>query len=164
MSLENVPREEIVTWLHKWHAGADSLTTNAHHMFFTKDATLTYANNPTITGLDNIIGFFDAVLPLLQSMSHQTRSFTISNNTLFLRDFITYVVKGDPEKKDISIPALGVFEMVEGAVERMGKVDLSEGKEGKGNWEDAAVVKGLEIYLDASEVFGRIQGVKEGRL
>ncbi|CZR59021.1 uncharacterized protein PAC_08913 [Phialocephala subalpina] len=160
MSLENVSREEIVAWLHKWHAGADTLTTDAHHMFFTKDATLTYANNHPVVGLNNIIEFFNAVFPLLSSMSHQTRSLAVSKNTLFLRDYIIYIVKGDPEKKEIKVPALGVFEMVENAGERIGRVDLS----GKGEGGEAAVVKGLEIYLDASEVFGRIQGVKEGRL
>lgn len=71
-------------------------------------------------------------------------------------------MKGDPEKKEIKIPALGLFEMVEGAGERMKLI--GKGSVGDGEGEEVAVVKGLEIYLDASEVFGRIQGVKEGRL
>ncbi|KUJ20092.1 uncharacterized protein LY89DRAFT_470617 [Mollisia scopiformis] len=164
MSLQSKSQNEIAAWLKKWHEGADSLTSDYHHMFFTKDAKLTYANNETLVGRDKIIEFFSQVFPLLQSMHHSTRSFTIpaDKNQIFLRDTISYVVKGDPEAKEITIPALGAFFLVDDAGDRIGKVDLKESDKEK--TEEGAVIERLEVYLDASEVFARIVGVRDGTL
>ncbi|KAE8450140.1 hypothetical protein EG329_006921 [Mollisiaceae sp. DMI_Dod_QoI] len=97
-------------------------------------------------------------------MHHEPRSFSIppSTNQLILRDFITYVVKGDPEAKEIKIPALAAFYFVDDAGARMKKVDFEV--KGREKGEEGAAIESVEIYLDASEVFARIQGVKNGTL
>ena len=65
------------------------------------------------------------------------------NSRIYLRCFITYVVKDDPENKKIRIPASGCFHLVPEA--RKGEV----------------VIRKFDVYLDASEVFARIEDVKK---
>jgi hypothetical protein len=38
----------------QFHAASDSLTTTSLHKYYAKESTLVFANNPSITGLENI--------------------------------------------------------------------------------------------------------------
>jgi hypothetical protein len=92
---------------------------------------------------------FPSILPIPACFPHHPKCWSseridVINNRIYLRCFITYVVKNDPENKKIRIPVVGVFLLV------------PESRNGE------AVIESFEAYLDASGVFARVGEVRDG--
>ncbi|KAM3073398.1 hypothetical protein ACMFMG_004702 [Clarireedia jacksonii] len=131
--------EAMLTWLNQLHKSSDSLTTNDLSKFYSKDAVLRYGNDEEVKGVENITKFFHAVFPLLKLMKHELVEMDCVGNKIYESCFITYIVANDPEEKKIKIPAFGKIFLVEEGDEEAGKIER------------------FEVFLDASEVFRRIQ-------
>ncbi|ESZ94539.1 hypothetical protein SBOR_5082 [Sclerotinia borealis F-4128] len=117
---------------------ADSLNTVDLGKFYAKNAVLRYGNREEVKGVEDIVQFFHKIFPLLKSMKHETVEIDRTGNKIYQSCFITYVVKNDPEEKQIKIPAFGKIFLVEEGEE--------EGKLAR-----------FEVFLDPSEVFERIE-------
>lgn len=132
-------REAIESWLLDFHKSTATL--DAKHSvenFFTPDIELQYANNPIITGRESAQAFFDTAFKAMDSMTHDIVYFDfVAPDKLYQAVTIRYVVKGDTAEKDmISIPAMMTSWL----------------REDKGR----LMMKRSEIYLDASQLFGRM--------
>lgn len=101
---------EAIEWLQEFHKHMDALDSNlAIPKFYTDDCILTFASSPAITGKSNIIDFFDSQFPYLESMKHTIKHVDVLQDRIYQEADILYVVKGDPERKEIFIPGMAVF-------------------------------------------------------
>ncbi|TGO40000.1 hypothetical protein BHYA_0044g00420 [Botrytis hyacinthi] len=126
----------------EFHATADSLTTNGLEKFYGKNAILRFGNEKEVKGVDGIRKFFEGVFPLLKSMKHELVDVDRIGNKIYQSVFITYVVKNDPEEREIKIPVLGKMFLLEDGEE--------EGKMSR-----------FEVFGNPSEVFARIEDVRK---
>lgn len=134
-----VTREALKEWLLDWHASTETLDAKlCVDKFFTSDIELRYANNPPVKGKDTAIQFFDSAFKALEMMHHDIEYFDfVAPDHLYQAATIKYVVKGDDLERDmITITGL----MSSWLVEEDGKLK----------------VKRNDIFLDASQVFGRM--------
>lgn len=101
---------EAIAWLEDFHRHGDALDSNlAVPKFYTDDCVMTFAANPSIKGISDIIGFFDSQLPHLESMKHTIKHVDVLPDRIYQEADIRYVVKGDPERKEILIRGMAVF-------------------------------------------------------
>jgi len=132
-------REALESWLLDFHKATATLDAQyCADKFFASDVEIQYANNPVVTGKDNAQAFFDMAFKALDMMTHEIVYFDfIAPNKLYQAATIKYVVKGDNQAEDmITIPAMMTAWL--------------------GEEEGRLVVKRNEIYLDASQLFGRM--------
>lgn len=139
--------EELTTqvalrkWLLEFHATSKTLDAQAFSMFFTKDAELHFANNPTAHGREAIQQSFAFAFEKLESMTHEIVYFDSvpgsSGQRIYQAADIRYVVKGDdPEKDEIRVPGMmsGLFTIEDGKLK----------------------LENCEVYLDMSKVLARM--------
>ncbi|KUL87150.1 hypothetical protein ZTR_05577 [Talaromyces verruculosus] len=101
---------EAIAWLTDFHRHMDALDSSlAIPKFYTDDCVLTFAANPAVTGKADIINFFDSQFPHLESMKHTIKHVDVFPDRIYQEADIRYVVKGDPERKEISITGMAVF-------------------------------------------------------
>lgn len=137
---EFTSREALQKWLLNFHATSKSLDAQAFSMLFTTNAEVQYANNPVTKGREAIQQGFDTAFKHLDLMTHDIVYFDFVSGPepkLYQAADIRYVVKGDDLEKDvIRIPGL-----------LSGWLDTEDGM---------LKLKRCEIYLDASQLFGRM--------
>jgi ketosteroid isomerase-like protein len=134
---------EAIAWLKDYHRHTDALDSNlAVPKFYTDDCVMTFAANPAITGKSSIIDFFDSQFPFLESMKHTIKHVDVLPDRIYQEADIRYVVKGDPERKEILLPGMAVFGRKPGD-EKMSF---------------------FTVYLDPTELKERIMAVAAGSL
>ncbi|KAI5828199.1 hypothetical protein K523DRAFT_245100 [Schizophyllum commune Tattone D] len=97
--------------------------------FWTPDCVLQFSNAPEVTGRGAIMEFFSSQFPHLESMKHSIVGLGERDHLIYLRSSITYRAKGDPEHKDIIIPAFAVFFFpdeltVDGGFDKMSRFEV----------------------------------------
>ena len=101
---------EAMTWLEDYHRHTDALNADlAVPKFYTDDCVMTFAGNPSITGKSRIIDFFNSQFPHLESMKHTIKHVDVLPDRIYQEAEIRYVVKGDPERREILLPGMAVF-------------------------------------------------------
>jgi hypothetical protein len=84
----------------------------------------------------------------------------VIGDKIYITCHINYIVKGDPEQREVSIPAAGVFRLMSGSEQE--RVFNGEGKEERDGlvkrgeervW--GAVLEGFNVYLDIGPVLKR---------
>ncbi|OKL63761.1 hypothetical protein UA08_00034 [Talaromyces atroroseus] len=100
---------EAITWLTDFHKHMDSLNAEvAVPKFFAEDCVLSFAENPPITGVANIKDFLSAQYQYLESMHHTIKRVDVVSDRIYQEADIRYVVKGDPERKEILIKGIAL--------------------------------------------------------
>ncbi|KAL1734857.1 hypothetical protein EV714DRAFT_201694 [Schizophyllum commune] len=123
-------QHKATAWMRRFHVASDSLVAAPWvDTFWTPDCVLQFSNVPEVTGRDVIIEFFSSQFPHLESMKHSIVGLDVVSNKIYLRSSITYRAKGDPEHKDITIPAFAVFFFpaeltVDGGFDRMSRFEV----------------------------------------
>ncbi|EEA20854.1 hypothetical protein TMatcc_000851 [Talaromyces marneffei ATCC 18224] len=132
---------EAIAWLEDFHKHMDAMDPNlAIPKFYTDDCVLRFAKNPAISGKSSIIDFFNSQFPHLESMKHTIKHVDVLPDRIYQEADIRYVVKGDPERKEIPVTGLAVFGR------KLGDEKMSF----------------FTVYLDPTELKERIMAVAEG--
>ncbi|OLN87218.1 hypothetical protein CCHL11_03542 [Colletotrichum chlorophyti] len=130
--------DEVLAWLqHSWEIH-DSLDVTKFDDVYSKGAQLKFANHPVAEGIDAIRQVFAPNFPSLSYMKHTTRQADkVGDNHIWLSAEITYRAKGDPENREINIPAAGHVTLV------------TEG-------EEAGKIAQMEVFLDHAPILERL--------
>lgn len=131
-------KAEALVWVKSFLAATDSLTTTDFHKFFAQNTSLKFANRDEIYGLEDIKTFFRPQFQGLESMKHEPIDIDLTPTKIHHTCDITYVVKGDPELKKITIPAFSTF-FLRAASEK-------DGEEGK------ALLERFQVWLDPAPI------------
>jgi ketosteroid isomerase-like protein len=132
---------EAVAWLENFHRDGDAMDSNlAVPKFYTDDCVFRFAANPAIAGKSAIIDFFNSQFPHLESMKHTIKRVDVLPDRIYQEADIRYVVKGDPERKEILLTGMAVFGRKPGD-EKMSF---------------------FTVYLDPTELKERIMAVVQG--
>ncbi|KAL8786739.1 MAG: hypothetical protein Q9195_008073 [Heterodermia aff. obscurata] len=126
--------------LAQFHVLADALDPRPWMSLFAPDAILNYANNPTLTGHEEIIAAMEQSMSGLRSMKHEIGHIDVTPERIYQEAKITYVIKGDPTEEKLVVKGFAVVH--------------------KGVGEER--LRRLDIYGDFSEVFGRMAEVGKG--
>ncbi|CRG88147.1 Cystinosin homolog [Talaromyces islandicus] len=109
---------------------------------FTEDSTLRFGDNPPCTGHAELLNFFNSQFPLLESMKHIIKHVDVLPDRIYQEAEIHYVIKNDPEKKDIVVRGMAVF----------------------GKKPDEDRLRFFDVYLDSSQIKERIEAVTSGKV
>jgi hypothetical protein len=100
---------EAIAWLTDFHKHMDSLDAQvAVPKFFAEDCVLSFGDNPPITGVSNIKDFLNGQYAYLESMRHTIKRVDVVSDRIYQEADIRYVVKGDPEQKEILIKGIAL--------------------------------------------------------
>ncbi|EED20387.1 hypothetical protein TSTA_036130 [Talaromyces stipitatus ATCC 10500] len=125
---------EAIAWLEDFHKHTDSMDPNlAIPKFYADDCVFTFAANPSVTGQSNIIEFFSTQFPYLEN---------VLPDRIYQEAEIRYVVKGDPERKDIVVNGMAVI----------------------GKRPEDEKMTFFTVYLDPTELKERINAVAKGSI
>lgn len=125
-------------WLLDFHTTGDSLNAKMWvTRFYTEDCELYFSGQPVVKGHDAIIALFEQQFALLESMQHEIHHFDVLPDRIYQEASISYIVKGDPEKRTVKLLGLAVF--------------------GKALGEDK--MRFFRVYLDPTPLRERIQAV-----
>ena len=102
--------DAATAWAGDLYEGVDRRDAARFAAAFTDDGWLRFGNNEPLAGRVNIetaiAGFFTA----MQSLRHRSERTTLAGNLLFLEATVTYLRH---DGKEVSVPAMTVFEMAE---------------------------------------------------
>ncbi|KAL1695120.1 hypothetical protein GGG16DRAFT_45869 [Schizophyllum commune] len=102
-------QQKATEWMRKFHSTSDSMVAEPWvDTFWTSDGVLQFSNVPEVAGRDAIVEFFNSQFPHLERMKHSIVSLDVISNKIYLRATISYRAKGDPERKDVTIPGFAV--------------------------------------------------------
>ena len=97
-------------WLTDFHAIGDSLDAKASvAKFYTEDCVMQFPGRPQLKGHTEILTFFEQQFLFLESMKHTITHFDVFPDRIYQEATISYVVKGDPEKKPVEILGIAIF-------------------------------------------------------
>ncbi|OLN87326.1 hypothetical protein CCHL11_03583 [Colletotrichum chlorophyti] len=136
--------DEVLAWLQHSHDIHDSLDITRLEDVYSKSAQLKFTNYPVAEGIDAIKQAFIPSFASLSCMKHITRlADKVGDNRIWLVADITYRVNGDPENRDINIPAAGLVTIV------------TEG-------EETGKIARFEVFLDNTPIRERIETAAKG--
>jgi len=131
-------RKAAHQYLLNFFEAEDSLDAEKLTSFLTPEGVLRFANNPPVTGQEEITKHFKFTFEnVFQSMKHTIVYFDVLPDKIYVSHELTCVVKGDSEQKPSKIPIVNVF------------------------WKKENEDKGtrLEVYMDPTPVFERLKEV-----
>ena len=97
-------------WLTDFHAIGDSLDPKASvAKFYTEDCVMQFPGLPQLKGHTEILNFFERQFLLLESMKHTITHFDVLPDRIYQEATISYVVKGDSEKKPVEVQGIAMF-------------------------------------------------------
>lgn len=131
-------KSEALVWVKSFLAATDSLTTTNFHKFFAPNSSLKFANRDEIYGLQAIKPFFEPQFLGLESMKHEPIDIDLTPTKIHHSCNITYVLKGDPEHKKITISGFSTFFLRAASEEA--------GEEGK------VVLERFQVWLDPAPI------------
>ncbi|KAI1079701.1 hypothetical protein F5B20DRAFT_581160 [Whalleya microplaca] len=112
MAFVPTTKAEVREWLTRFHAVNDSLDATRLPDIYAKEAKVQFGNQPVIIGRDALHNHFESHWANLETMHHEIRDFDMVDNKIYQPCHITWVVKNDPEKEKIIIPAIAVLHLV----------------------------------------------------
>ncbi|QKX62912.1 uncharacterized protein TRUGW13939_10080 [Talaromyces rugulosus] len=134
---------QAIAWLTNFHKVMDAMDASiAIPALFTEDSTLRFGDNPPCTGHAELLNFFNSQFPLLESMKHIIKHVDVLPDRIYQEAEIHYVIKNDPEKKDIVVKGMAVF----------------------GKKPDEDRLSFFDVYLDSSQIKERVEAVLSGKV
>lgn len=138
-----MPQQELnasaYSWVQKFHAAGDRLRPDESvSEFYSADCVMEFPGQPARIGQGDIRGFFEAQFAHLESMKHTIKTVDALPDKIYQEATISYVVKGDPEKKTIDIQGIAIF----------------------GKKADEDVMSYFRVYLDPAPLLERIKQVQ----
>lgn len=135
---------QAIAWLTNFHKRLDAckdaeITIPA---LFTEDSTLRFGDNPPCTGHAELVNFFNSQFPLLESMKHLIKHVDVLPDRIYQEAEIHYVIKNDPEKKEIVVRGMAVF----------------------GKRPDEDRLRFFDVFLDSTQIKERIEAVMSGNV
>ncbi|KAI1417430.1 hypothetical protein F5Y13DRAFT_152809 [Hypoxylon sp. FL1857] len=118
MAFVPTTRSEVRAWLERFHAANDSLDTSRLADIYAKGTKVQFGNMPIINGLDELQNFFAGTWAKLEMMHHEIEDFDMVDNRIYQPCHITWQVKNDPEKEEITVPAFAVVHLVTSGEEK----------------------------------------------
>lgn len=135
MQVSDQQRSEAHAWLLRFHEANDALDAAAVGRFHAEGSVVRFGNADPIIGRSKIEEHFGNVFPLLEVMKHRVVRFDVLHDRIYQEASITYVIRGDEEKKEITISGLAVI----------------------GKRPNEEVMSFFDVYLDWSPVQERLQ-------
>ncbi|CAF0729398.1 unnamed protein product [Adineta steineri] len=134
--LTNEQIEASKTWVYDFYKAFDSLDLDRWLPEFHKaDITLNLGNLPTMKGLEAMHEHFERQNPQLLSMRHTMKNIDVFADHIYAQNEATFIVKNDPEHKEIKIQAICLFWK-----------NINEKK-----------ASAIDVYFDPSALIERIQ-------
>ncbi|KAJ5295560.1 hypothetical protein PENANT_c001G09996 [Penicillium antarcticum] len=97
-------------WLQSFHRMGDSLSPELWvETFYAPDCTMQFLGQPPVHGHAAIIAHFRNQFARLESMRHTVRHVDVTQERIYQEATVTYIVKGDPEQRQIEAQGLAVF-------------------------------------------------------
>lgn len=134
---------QAIAWLTNFHKLMDARDASiAIPALFTEDSTLRFGDNPPCTGHAELLNFFNSQFPLLESMKHFIKHVDVLPDRIYQEAEIHYVIKDDPEKKEIVVRGMAVF----------------------GKKPDEDRLRFFDVFLDSSQIKERIEAAMSGKV
>ncbi|KAH8693893.1 hypothetical protein BGW36DRAFT_463524 [Talaromyces proteolyticus] len=109
MSSEDI-HSQAISWLKNFHKHMDALDASiAIPKLFAEDCTVSFAGQPPLTGQAEILDFFNTQFPTLELMQHTIKHVDVLPDRIYQEANIRYIIKNDPEKKEIDIKGIAIF-------------------------------------------------------
>ncbi|KAI4866640.1 hypothetical protein F4820DRAFT_416234 [Hypoxylon rubiginosum] len=105
-------QSEVQAWLQRFHNVNDSLDISGLASIYTKDAKVQFGNMPLMEGLDALRNVLSTTWARLEMMHHEIESFDLVDNKIYQPCHVTWRVKNDPEKENITVPAFAFIQLV----------------------------------------------------
>ncbi|KAI3327262.1 hypothetical protein HD806DRAFT_486558 [Xylariaceae sp. AK1471] len=138
MAFVPTTRAEVRAWLQQFHGVNDGLDPTKLPAIYAKDAKVQFGNKPLLEGLDALGDFMGTQWAGLDSMLHEVGDYNMIGNTIYQPCHITWVVKNDPEKEKVKVPAFAAIHLV------------VEG-------EEKGLIQSAEYYMDGSPLTAAFQ-------
>ncbi|KAK4506745.1 hypothetical protein PRZ48_000478 [Zasmidium cellare] len=103
-------RKEVAEWLQSWYDVADKCVPPNSVKFFADDCVVRFNNAPAVHGAPAAQKEFESVAPIIGWMKHEILDFDIVDNKIYNECNVTYVLKGDPEEKQITMHRFNFYE------------------------------------------------------
>ncbi|OJJ72644.1 hypothetical protein ASPBRDRAFT_29581 [Aspergillus brasiliensis CBS 101740] len=98
------------SWLQDYHSLGDQLNPDiAVPKFYAPDCEMRFPGHPPIIGQEAIINFFKEQSTILASMKHTIGHVDVLPDRIYQEATIEYVLKGDEERKVVSVQGLAIF-------------------------------------------------------
>ncbi|OJI82049.1 hypothetical protein ASPTUDRAFT_57814 [Aspergillus tubingensis CBS 134.48] len=129
------------SWLQDYHSLGDQLNPDiAVPKFYTPDCEMRFPGHAPIKGHEAIINFFKEQSTILESMKHTIGHVDVLPDRIYQEATIDYVLKGDEEKKVVSVQGFAIF----------------------GKRVDEDKMRFFTVYLDTSPLVERVRVVTTG--
>lgn len=129
----------VFEWLQSFHRHGDALSPELWvKTFYAPNCTMQFLGQSPVTGHAAIIAHFQRQFSGLESMKHDIGHVDITPERIYQEATVTYVVKGDPERRPVEVQGLAVF--------------------GKGVWDSQ--MKFFTVYLDLKPLQDRMREVQ----
>ncbi|RAK92477.1 hypothetical protein BO79DRAFT_65280 [Aspergillus costaricaensis CBS 115574] len=130
------------SWLRDYHTLGDELNPDiAVPKFYTPDCEMRFPGHAPIKGHEAIISFFKEQSTILESMKHTIGHVDVLPDRIYQEATIDYVLKGDEEKKVVSVQGMAIF----------------------GKRVDEDKMRFFTVYLDTSPLVERVRVVTGAR-
>ncbi|GLA01207.1 hypothetical protein AnigIFM60653_011067 [Aspergillus niger] len=98
------------SWLQDYHSLGDQLIPElAVPKFYAPDCEMRFPGHSPIKGQEAIINFFKEQSTILESMKHTIGHVDVLPDRIYQEATIEYVLKGDDEKKVVSVQGIAIF-------------------------------------------------------
>ncbi len=108
-----IPTEQIDAsqkWVHEFFKAFDSFNVDYWiDNFYKPDIVLNLCSYPSMIGFDQIRSHFENQKLLLTSMKHDIKYIDILFDRIYVQNEATFIVKNDPEQKEIKMKAVCLF-------------------------------------------------------